>query len=296
MTDKAMDIWVGIDGSETSDNAFIWAARFPHDPSVTTIRPVMSWSFPTFSSVTATVLPPADSMHAATVAAAADVFSRVEPFAPDGVVIAEPIVMQGEPAQVLTDLAEPHDVIVVGSRGLGGFKGLLLGSVSSRLAAKTHCPLVIVPPDHSPLTPAAGRVVIGVEFTDESKAAVLWAAKTNPEAELELVHAWSIPALSGFEGGYFGTEDFEKAARDGLAYFANEIRDEMSNPRRLQSVVVRNDPRRALLEQAEDADLLVVGAQRHHGAGRVFLGSVAQNVVHHLKVPTVVVPSVATGE
>lgn len=291
MATKAMDIWVGIDGSETSDNALIWATRFPHDRSTTTIRPVMSWNFPTFSSVTATVLPPADSMHEATVAAADDVNRRAEPFAPDGVVIAEPIVMQGDAVQVLVDLATPGDLIVVGSRGLGGFKGLLLGSVSSRLAAKTHCPLVIVPPDCSPLTQAIRRVVVGVEFTPESKAAALWAARANPDAEVELVHAWSIPALSGFEGGYFVTEDFESAARDGLAYFTDEVRKELTEPDRLTGVLVRNDPRRALLEQASDADLLVVGAQRHHGAGRVFLGSVAQNVVHHLKIPTVVVPS-----
>jgi nucleotide-binding universal stress UspA family protein len=53
--------------------------------------------------------------------------------------------VEGDPAQVLHDEADDADLLVVGSRGRGGFSGLLLGSVSQRLAQHAPCPVVIVP-------------------------------------------------------------------------------------------------------------------------------------------------------
>jgi nucleotide-binding universal stress UspA family protein len=53
---------------------------------------------------------------------------------------------RGAAAGVLLDAARDADLLVVGSRGLGGFRGLLLGSVSSKMAAHAPCPVVIVRP------------------------------------------------------------------------------------------------------------------------------------------------------
>ena len=57
----------------------------------------------------------------------------------------EPVVRLGAPAQVLLDEAQDADLLVVGTRGLGGFRGLLLGSVGQQCAHHAPCPLVIVP-------------------------------------------------------------------------------------------------------------------------------------------------------
>jgi nucleotide-binding universal stress UspA family protein len=62
-------------------------------------------------------------------------------------VIVETLVREGQPATVLLDEAADADLLVVGSRGFGGFRGLLLGSVSQQCAHHAPCPLVIVPPD-----------------------------------------------------------------------------------------------------------------------------------------------------
>lgn len=58
--------------------------------------------------------------------------------------------IEGSPADVLHDAARDAAMLVVGSRGRGGFAGLLLGSVSQRLAQRAPCPVVIVPPTNSP--------------------------------------------------------------------------------------------------------------------------------------------------
>ena len=57
----------------------------------------------------------------------------------------EKTIAEGSPAQVLVDAAQGADLLVVGTRGHGGFAGLLLGSVSQQIAHHAPCPIVIVP-------------------------------------------------------------------------------------------------------------------------------------------------------
>jgi nucleotide-binding universal stress UspA family protein len=65
---------------------------------------------------------------------------------PDSPVVVRPLVVEGRPATVLVEVAKNADLLVVGTRGRGGFAGLLLGSVSQRCAEQSSCPVVVVPP------------------------------------------------------------------------------------------------------------------------------------------------------
>ena len=79
------------------------------------------------------------------------------------------VLLEGQPADVLCAEAEDADLLVVGSRGLGGFRGLLLGSVSQQCVHHAPCPVVVVPP---PSAPGRGRELVNpdafVDMTDSA--------------------------------------------------------------------------------------------------------------------------------
>jgi nucleotide-binding universal stress UspA family protein len=169
---------VGVDGSEGAKEALRWAlgeARLRKAP----VRAVHAWmfgyiggsveSYPywggSIGSYTSLGVDLNDLHRAAEDLldrAIADVEDEAE-----GIEI-ERQVIQGPAADVLVQAASPYDLLVVGSRGHGGFTGLMLGSVSQQCVHHAHCPVVVV---HSPLSPAAGREPAAVAQT-ESAAAV----------------------------------------------------------------------------------------------------------------------------
>jgi nucleotide-binding universal stress UspA family protein len=63
--------------------------------------------------------------------------------APDGVTVKN-VLLADEPGKALVDVSRDADLLAVGRRGLGGFKGLLLGSVSQKCLHHAHCPVVLV--------------------------------------------------------------------------------------------------------------------------------------------------------
>lgn len=134
---------VGVDGSPSSVAALRWAlgeARC-HGGLV---RAVIAWSFPftegeiAQQAVLVACEPLERAAHEqldAAVKAAGD--------APEGVAVQREVV-HGGPVRVLLDAAEDADLLVVGSRGRGGFAGLLLGSVSQQCVQHADCPVVVV--------------------------------------------------------------------------------------------------------------------------------------------------------
>lgn len=140
-------IAVGVDGSDKSIPALRWAgqeaAAHGH-----TLRVVTAWSVPV-TALSPGGLPapyPADELLADAKAAQESVIAQAG--VPAGVEIEHHIV-EGGPAAVLLEAAEGCDLVVVGTRGHGGFKGLLLGSVSHQVVGHAACPVVVVPSPQS---------------------------------------------------------------------------------------------------------------------------------------------------
>ena len=134
-------IVVGVDGSSHSEVALRWAveqARLTGQP----VDAVTSWSIPVDYSIGgAAPLQPFD-WEGSAVSILAETVATVVDEADAGRVTQR--VVLGHPAQVLLDAAADADLLVVGSRGRGGFTGMLLGSVSQHVIARAPCPVVVV--------------------------------------------------------------------------------------------------------------------------------------------------------
>jgi nucleotide-binding universal stress UspA family protein len=137
-------IVVGVDGSESAQNAL----RFALDEARlrgAAVRAVAAWHVPA-TAFGGAYVPPADGLIDELEASARKTLERALTDTGDHAdVEVEPVVREGAPARVLLDEASDADLLVIGSRGLGGFRGLLLGSVGQQCAQHAPCPVVVVP-------------------------------------------------------------------------------------------------------------------------------------------------------
>jgi len=139
-------IVVGVDGSDGA----VEALKFALDEARVrgaTITAVNAWHIPP-AAYGAGWAPAVDFESYRTVAKSGLEKSLKEAGAAESGVTVETVVGEGAPADVLCREAKDADLLVVGSRGLGGFRGLLLGSVSQQCAHHAPCPVVIVPAKH----------------------------------------------------------------------------------------------------------------------------------------------------
>jgi nucleotide-binding universal stress UspA family protein len=137
---------VGVDGSDRSVPALQWAAAEAKAHGHT-LRVVTAWSIPV-TALSPGGLPapyPMDELESDARAAQDGVIAKAG--LPEGLEVEHHIV-EGGPGAVLLDAAEGADLVVVGSRGHGGFTGLLLGSVGQQVTGHAACPVVVVPSPH----------------------------------------------------------------------------------------------------------------------------------------------------
>ena len=143
------------------------------------------------------------------------------------------------------------------------------------------------------------RIVVGVDGSDESIAALRWALREAAlrEASLRVLHAWSYQAAVGFPA--MRLVDIGVMRESSEALLADAIAKARSGSLSTVSidpVVTEGSAAQALVDASEGADLLVVGARGHGGFLGLVLGSVATQVVHHATCPVVVVPSGAAAD
>ena len=143
-TAQTRRIVVGVDGSASSVLALRWAAR-QAEMTGATIEAVYTWAYPVASGWTTypTVdWNPAEDGEKLLTAAIDLVFGSQRPAG------LQLLVREGGAAQILLSQSQDAEMLVVGSRGHGGFAGLLLGSVSAHCAEHARCPVLVV---HEPV-------------------------------------------------------------------------------------------------------------------------------------------------
>ena len=196
--------------------------------------------------------------------------------------------VSGPAVPVLADLSSSAQMIVVGCRGHGALARGLLGSISTGLAHHAHCPVAIIH-DEDPLMahPSKAPVVVGVDGSPASENAVAIAFEQASFRGVDLlaVHAWSDTGVFEFPGADWSTLQAagEQTLSERLAGWQERYPDVL-----VRRVVVADKPAHQLLEQAESAQLLVVGSRGRGGIAGMLLGSVSTSVLHGARMPVIV--------
>jgi len=199
--------------------------------------------------------------------------------------------LPGSPVSALLGQAAGASMLVVGSRGAGGFAAMLLGSASRYLATKAPCPVVVAREE----TMAVHReIVVGVRDPEEAAAVLGFAFEEAAlrNARLLAVHAWFLPGVQP-AGALTGAR---RAAFDlaGVSATAGERLDAALAPWREKYPqvqtgweIVHAHPARTLSGLSARADLVVLG----HRQGGSAVGSVTYAVLNHAHGPVATVPS-----
>ncbi len=287
-------IVVGIDGSAEALHALAWA----RDEAVlrgATLRVIHVWSPPAPVSEIAAMITPVDEKIYE--ALAREVLEQscasISSDSPVTLTI-ESEVVRGYTSTVLLEQAADADLLVVGSRGRGGFTSLLLGSVSHQCVHHATKPVAVIPASAS--RPSADEVVVGVDDSQAARATLQWAVAEAAVrgAPLAVLHAWSVPyavALGSVGAAPIDSAEIERQSQSLLHDLTEAaLSGARQRPDNLELISIEQPAAQALLHRAKDASLLVVGSRGAGGFAALLLGSVSQQCLHHATCAVVVVP------
>jgi nucleotide-binding universal stress UspA family protein len=289
---------VGVDGSPSSIAAVEWAARDAkmHDAPLKLVH--VAPSIPEyFGSVPPAPLPGEYSswqeQHAHQLVEEAHKVAA-EAAAPSGAYrISSEVLYDAPIIPTLIDLSKQAEMIVVGCRGQTAVARALLGSVSSGLVYHAKCPVAVIHDDDTlaAVSPQA-PVVVGVDGSPASELAteIAFDEASRRGVGLVALHAWSD----------MGPLDFGRPGQAPIEWANFEVREQEVLAERLSEwekrypdvavskIVVSDRPAPRLLQQAENAQLVVVGSHGRGGFTGMLLGSVGRAVVNAARIPVII--------
>jgi nucleotide-binding universal stress UspA family protein len=187
----------------------------------------------------------------------------------------------GPPDRLLCERSRSAEMVVVGSHGHGGLAGSLLGSVPWRVACHGQGRIVVVRGQWRPVNQSPGPVVVGVDGSPESQAALVFAVEEAALRDVPVVAVCAQADAPGVLGVALQME--ENFSR--VVTLHEKDHPEVTVLRQ----VVFCPPRTALLTAASEAQMLVVGSRGLGGLDGMSLGSVAATLLHHSPCPVAVV-------
>lgn len=197
---------------------------------------------------------------------------------------------QGRPARVLAERAADAALLVVGARGAGGFRGLLLGSTAEQVVHRARCPVAVVRRDWAEPERAGAPVVAGIDTpSTPSAGAVAVLRFAAEEARLRQVPLHLLVVRSG-DAGHGGPDGGGSTLPDAVVAGVRDLVATVTGHRDLavSLAVAHGQAGTALVDGTRDAALLVIGAS-HRGPAGHEAGSVHGQVVRHARCPVVVV-------
>ncbi|MFF2412172.1 universal stress protein [Streptomyces sp. NPDC058092] len=286
MTTADRPVIAAVDGSSHSSEALDWAAREAVRRGLALV--IVHARTPTRPAVRETQQRGAEELLTRSV-------RRVCEIAPD--LHPTTLAPLDFPAAALTALSRDASLVVVGSRGLGGFRSLMLGSNSLATASMAKCPVVVIhsgpsEEDEGEAAEAYPDIVAGVAADESSEAVLDFAfatAASRPGARLRIVHGWTM-----FSSMLSGGPVFD---RDAAAGAAARTLAELTAGRqeRYPQVEVVREPvggsaARTLVTASATAALTVIGRRKGGESLGLGLSPVAQTTLTHALGPVAVVP------
>jgi nucleotide-binding universal stress UspA family protein len=277
------ELVVGLDGSDESFLALRWAVAVS-ELSKVPVRAVEAWSYPTLSVWPGreALASPAD-MDNRTVEDLRGIVTRVLGDIPPLVTVEA---LRGPAAAAILQTLAPDDVLVLGTRGRGGFAGLLLGSVSRECIEYAQCPVVIVRHDRPPVD-KDGVILVGTDGSDDAARALDWAVSIG-----KLTGA-SVAALYAWESGASEVRPrlhrrLQAEARSSIETWVAE------RGGTVKSIEVEGDARAKIVEVAErmDAKLVVVGRRGTSRLRGLGAGGVSSYLVSNSPTTVAVIPPI----
>jgi nucleotide-binding universal stress UspA family protein len=286
-TSSAGSVVIGVDGSESSLDAVRLAAR----EAALRKRPLLvvhafAWALMRVPLGPHPLGPPDGGLRNQADGLVADAVEEARKVAPEVRVTAR--IVDGTVAPVLLAEASDAHMVVLGDRGLGGFSGLLVGSVAVQVVAHATCPVVVAKGERHP----NGPVVVGVDGSAVSDRAVGFAFEEASlrDAPLVAIHTWDFPMPTEFGNPLPLVYDQEiadaeeRVLSEAIAGWGERFPDVAVTRR-----VHQSRPAKALVDESEQAQLIVVGARGRGGFTGLLLGSVSQSVLHHSRCPVAIV-------
>ncbi|MFF2960669.1 universal stress protein [Streptomyces sp. NPDC057963] len=287
-----LPVVVGVDGSEGSLRALDWAAaeaaRSGHPLRV--VHASLWEHYEGMRPASDTERPSEQVLAEHLVAGARERALRLGP----EVAVAASVEPE-DPVAALVRESHEAALVVLGSRGRGRIAGMLLGSVSLALAGRSHCPVVVIPARTPDTPPRPGRVVVGISDAAEPSAALVFALAqaASRHGELVAVRAWRSPAhqarphplISGSPASAH-----HQQAEEHLEEVLTKLDRTGAPDITVHRSVVQGPVHHELIEAAEGAELLVVGARRPSGWHGSHLGPVNHAMLHYAPCPVAVVP------
>lgn len=274
-------IIVGFDGSPFATSAVTWAAAEArlHGAELVTLSVLDDQPAPV--SVT-TDQPPIDQRP--------DMLGHLRD-AVDAAADGYPVIFRytlGSPAAELVAASRDADLLVVGSRGRGQFKDIILGSVSRALLLHAPCPVVVLPPDMPEQTD--GRVVVGIDGSELSRRALLIGAT---EARLR---GGELHAVHAVRWDRIGTELITPTDEQLVGWGTDFVHRELAGATvAAKPVVVPGYAGDVLVNQSRTADLLVLGSRGHNPLASLLLGSTSDYCTRHATCAVMIVRSESAG-
>ncbi len=279
---------VGVDGSEESLLAAEWAALEANRQRL----PLRIVSAPAMMPrMHATQVSPATAasvLRGASARALRTAVTRAEEVAP-GLEIASDL-LSGPPALAVAGSGSGAAMLVVGTRGAGGFAAMILGSVSRYAAQRATCPVIVI---RQASMAVHREVAVGVRDPQDATEALTFAFEeaTVRHADLVVVHAWywfpsALRATVDQDAmdTPFHPEQISDEASRSLAASLNRWREKYPDMR-VRHDVIHGHPARVLANYSARADLVVIG--RHGSPG---IGSILHALLDHARGPVAIVP------